>query len=37
MDETPRQLIGETRTAIPAAPGRPARYDYEYSRLVHGH
>lgn len=32
MDETPRQLIGETRTAIPAAPGRPARYDYEYCR-----
>ncbi len=30
MDETPRQLIGETRTPVPAAPGRPAREDYEY-------
>ena len=41
MDETPRQLIGETRKAVPAAPGRPAREDYEYRRLgtckrVHG-
>lgn len=33
MDETPRQLIGETRTPIPSAPGRPAREDYEYRRL----
>lgn len=33
MDETPRQLIGETRKAIPPAPGSPARYDYEYRRL----
>ena len=33
MDETPRQLIGETRTPVPAAPGRPAREDYEYRRL----
>ena len=33
MDETPRQLIGETRKAVPAAPGRPAREDYEYRRL----
>ena len=33
MDETPRQLIGETRTPVPPAPGRPAREDYEYRRL----
>ena len=32
MDETPRQLIGETRTPVPAAPGREAREDYEYRR-----
>ena len=29
MDETPRQLIGETRLPISGAPGRPAREDYE--------
>ena len=33
MDETPRQLIGETRTPVPPAPGRAAREDYEYRRL----
>jgi transposase len=32
MDETPRQLIKETRTPIPAAAGRLERYDYEYER-----
>ena len=32
MDETPRQLIGQTRVPVPAAPGRPAREDYEYKR-----
>jgi hypothetical protein len=32
VDETPRQLIGEARPASPAAPGRPARCDYEYRR-----
>ena len=32
MDETPRQLIRETRELIAAAPGRPARHDYEYER-----
>jgi DDE superfamily endonuclease len=32
MDETPKQLIGETRIPIKAAPGRVARYDYEYER-----
>jgi len=32
MDESPRQLFSETRVPIPAAPGRPARHDYEYKR-----
>ena len=32
MDETPRQLIRETREPIAAAPGRPKRHDYEYER-----
>jgi hypothetical protein len=32
LDERPKQLIGEIRKPIPAAPGRPARYDYEYKR-----
>lgn len=32
FDETPIQLIGETRVPVPPAPGRPARVDYEYRR-----
>ena len=32
MDESPRQLIRETRTPLPPAPGIVARYDYEYER-----
>lgn len=32
MDEQPKQLIAETRTPMPAAPGRPAKVDYEYRR-----
>jgi len=32
MDETSKQLTAETRRPIPAAPGRPTRYDYEYER-----
>lgn len=32
LDESPIQLIGETRIPIPAAPGQPERYDYEYRR-----
>lgn len=32
LDEQSKQLIKETRTPIPAAPGRPARTDYEYER-----
>jgi len=32
FDESPVQLIGETRVPVAAAPGRPARVDYEYRR-----
>jgi hypothetical protein len=32
MDETSKQLVGETRVPVPAAPGRPVRHDYEYER-----
>jgi len=32
LDETSKQLIGETRTPIPAACGRESRYDHEYKR-----
>ena len=32
MDESPKQLIGEIKTPIGAAPGQVARYDYEYKR-----
>ena len=32
MDETPGQLIKETRAPFRVSPGRPARYDYEYER-----
>jgi len=32
MDETPRQLIRETRRPVAMAPGKPARYDTEYER-----
>ena len=32
FDETPTQLIGETRMPCPPAPGHPARVDYEYRR-----
>ena len=32
MDETSKQLVGETRVPVPAAAGQPARYDYEYVR-----
>ena len=33
MDEKPVQLIQETRTPLPAQPGKPLRYDYEYERV----
>ena len=32
MDESPKQLIAETKIPIPASPGQPARHDYEYRR-----
>jgi hypothetical protein len=32
LDETSKQLIVETRAAVPAKPGRKARQDYEYER-----
>lgn len=32
FDESPVQLIGETRTPQPAEPGKPARLDHEYKR-----
>lgn len=32
MDESPKQLIGETKIPIPASPGQPTKYDYEYKR-----
>src|SRR3954468_16637014 len=32
LDESPLQLIGEVREPVPAAPGRPVHYDYEYRR-----
>ncbi len=32
FDEMPRQLIAETRHALPARPGQVMRYDYEYER-----
>ncbi len=32
MDESPKQLISETRTPIPPSPGHTAKHDYEYKR-----
>jgi len=32
LDETSRQLLGETRAALPPGVGQPARQDYEYQR-----
>jgi hypothetical protein len=32
MDESPKQLIAEKKTPIPASPGQPVRHDYEYKR-----
>jgi hypothetical protein len=32
MDESPKQLIAETRIPVPCSPGKPFRYDYEYKR-----
>jgi hypothetical protein len=32
LDETSRQVLADTRTPLPVAPGRPARQDPEYAR-----
>lgn len=32
LDEASKQLVGEIRVPVPAAPGRPERYDCEYVR-----
>jgi hypothetical protein len=32
MDESPKQLIGETKIPLPAKPGQDRRHDYEYVR-----
>jgi hypothetical protein len=32
FDETSKQLIAETRRALPARPGQSQRYDYDYER-----
>ena len=32
FDEKSYQMTSETRTPIPAQPGKPSRYDYEYKR-----
>jgi len=32
MDESPKQLIGETKVPIPVSPGKAAKHDYEYKR-----
>jgi hypothetical protein len=32
MDESPKQLIAETRMPISGSPGKPVKYDYEYKR-----
>ena len=32
FDEMPKQLVAETRQALPARPGQVRRYDYEYRR-----
>ena len=32
LDETSKQLVADTREPLPAAPGPPARVDYEYER-----
>jgi hypothetical protein len=32
LDESPKPLVKEVRTPLPAAPGHPERIDYEYER-----
>jgi hypothetical protein len=36
FDERPCQLVADARPGAPAAPGRPARLDYEYQRRGSG-
>ena len=33
FDESSKQFIAETRKPLPAEPGQPERFDYEYQRL----
>jgi hypothetical protein len=32
FDETPKQLVAESKSPLPPVPGQVARYDYEYQR-----
>ena len=32
LDEASKQLVGEARESIPAEPGQPERFDFEYTR-----
>jgi hypothetical protein len=32
LDEASKQLVGEAREPLPAEPGQPERFDYEYTR-----
>jgi hypothetical protein len=32
LDEASKQLVGEAREPVPAEPGQPERFDYEYTR-----
>ncbi len=32
FDESSKQLVAETREPLPAEPGKPERYDYQYER-----
>jgi DDE superfamily endonuclease len=32
LDEASKQLVGEVASPLPAQPGQPERYDYEYAR-----
>ena len=35
MDESPKQLIGETKTPIPMSPGNIAKYDMNIKEMAH--
>ena len=34
MDESPKQLIAETKTPISASPGSPTKHDYKYREEI---